>query len=387
MRKAAIVAAGQSAFGEFPKKSIKELFVEAYRDMLGAADVPLDPRRVQAAYVGSLGVGGFQLGQIAPLLTTYIGLGPIPVARVENACASGGFALYQAVLAVASGACDVALAAGVEKMRDLSSSKTRYWLGVSGDTEYERLAGLTFAGIYALMASRYMHEHRVGKKYLSMVAVKNHENGARNPKAHLRRKIALEEAMKAPDVAHPLNLYDCSPTSDGAAVAIVAAAELAREFTAKPVEIAGFGAGSDHLAIHDRETITSLRASVEAAKKAYEMAGISPADVQVAEVHDCFTIAEILAYEDLGFCPAGGAPRLLDEGATTLQGRLPVNPSGGLKSKGHPLGATGVAQAVEIFRQLRGEAKERQVKDAEIGLSHNVGGSGGSAVVFVYRAM
>jgi len=385
LRKVALVSAAQSRFGEFGPMGIKELFQEAYRETLEGLDYPLEGRRIQAAYIGSLGVGGFQLGQSAPLLTTNLGLGAIPSVRVENACASGGYALLEAIGAVASGEHDLVLAAGVEKMRDMSSSKGRYWLGVSGDTEYERLAGLTFAGIYALIASRYMYEYGAEKKHLAMVAVKNHANGVNNPKAHMRKAITLQQAMAAPNVAWPLGLFDCSLTSDGAACALVAPLEMAREFTRKPVAVVGYGAASDHLAIHDREVVTSLAASVEAGRRAMAMAGIGPGDIQVAEVHDCFTIAEILAYEDLGFCGRGQAPRLLEEGFTLPGGRVVVNPSGGLKSKGHPLGATGIAQAAEIFHQLRDECGARQVKGAHTGLSHNVGGSGGSASVVIYQ--
>lgn len=384
MRDVAIVAAGQSKFGEFPQKSIKELFAEAFDDMKSSLDGALDPHLIEAAYVGTLGVGGFQLGQPGPLLAKHVGLGNIPVTRVENACASGGFALLSAVLAVESGQYDVVLAAGVEKMRDTSAMQGRYWLGVSGDTEYERLAGLTFAGIYAVMASRYMHEYRVPKKYLSMVAVKNHSHGVLNPKAHFQRKITLEQAMEAANVAYPLNLFDCSPTSDGAAAVLVTSLERAREFASSPVKVLGFGAGTDYLAIHERRSVTGLEAARIAATKAFSMAGVSPSDIDVAEVHDCFTIAEIMAYEDLGFAERGEGWKLLETGETALGGRMPVNPSGGLKAKGHPLGATGIAQAVEIYNQLGGKAEKRQVAGARFGLTHNVGGSGGAATVFIF---
>ena len=383
VRPVAIVGCGQSRFGDFPDLSIKELFAQAFQEMALSVDRGFDPTCVQAAFVGTLGVGGFQLGQPAPLLTGYMGLTGIPSLRVENACASGGFALMAAVQAVASGACEVALAAGVEKMRDLSGTQTRYWLGVSGDTEYERLAGLTFAGIYALMATRYMADYGMEHRHLSAVAVKNHRHGALNPKAHLRRTVTPEEAEAAPLVASPLRLFDCSPTSDGAACLLVVTGERAAEFTSRPVWVAGYGAASDHLAVHDRPSLTGLQASRRAARQAYAMAGISPVDVDVAEVHDCFTIAEIMAYEDLGWAETGQGFRLLEEGITELGGRRPVNPSGGLKAKGHPLGATGIAQVVEVFLQLRGQAGDRQVPGARIGLTHNVGGSGGTAVVFV----
>jgi acetyl-CoA C-acetyltransferase/acetyl-CoA acyltransferase len=232
-----------------------------------------------------------------------------------------------------------------------------------------------------------MYEYAIDRKYLSMVAVKNHGHGAMNPKAHVRRPISLEEAMSGPPVASPLNVYDCCPTSDGAAVVILARGDIAREFTDTPVFVKGMGTGADALAIHDRTDITGLKAVRDAASRAYSMAGIGPDQIDLAEVHDCFTIAEIMAYEDLGFCPRGEAAKLLDRGDTALGGRIPVNVSGGLKSKGHPLGATGVGQVCEIFDQLRGVAckPERQVRGARFGLAHNVGGSGGTATVLIFE--
>lgn len=385
MRRVAVVGFGQTPYGEFPTLSIKELFALAFKEMLATVDKGVDPEVIQALYLGSLGVGGFQLGQTAALLAGYVGLPGIATVRVENACASGGFAMLQAVQAVAAGIYDVVVAAGVEKMRDLSGTQVRYWLGVSGDTEYERLAGLTFAGIYALMARRYMGDYGIQHRHLSLVAVKNHKHAELNPKAHLRRPLTLEEAESSPFVAAPLRVSDCCPTSDGAACVLVVAEERVAEFTDRPVWVAGFGAASDYLAVHDRTSITRLDASHRAARQAYAMAGITPEEVDVAEVHDCFTIAEIMAYEDLGWAERGKGFHLLEEGATSIGGRLPVNPSGGLKAKGHPLGATGIGQVGEIFLHLRGEAGRRQVPGARVGLTHNVGGSGGTAVVFILR--
>lgn len=388
MEDVAIIGAGQTPYGEFVYKGVKELFTEAYLEMLKSVDRNFSPDMIQASYIGCLSCGnGFQLGQLAPLLMGYVGLPFVPATRVENACASGGYALYNAACAIASGKFDMVLAAGVEKMRDVSANKGRYWLGVSGDTEYERLAGSTFAGIYALMANRYMYEYGLTREQLSLVPVKNHRHGKANPKAQFRREITLEEAVGGIPVAYPFNIWDCSPTSDGSAVVLLCNARLAREFTDKPVYLTGFGAASDYLAIHDRNSITSLAAARQAANAAYAQAGVGPEDIDLAEVHDCFSIAEIIAYEDLGFCATGQAAQMLLEGHTALGGRLPVNVSGGLKSKGHPLGATGCGQACEIFHQLRGEVKEpsRQVPGATTALSHNVGGSGGTAVVCIYR--
>ena len=388
MRRVAIIGAGQTPYGDFPEAGVKELFASAFKEMLQSVDKGIDPRAIQQAYIGSLSAGsGFQLGQLAPLLMGYVGLPNVPAVRVENACASGGFALYNAINAVASGQCDIALAAGVEKMRDVSSTKAKYWLGISGDTEFERLAGLTFAGIYAIIAQRYMEEYGLTREQLAKVAVKNHYHGKMNPKAQFRQEITVDTVLKGAPVAAPFTVWDCSPTSDGAAVVLLCSEERAKEFTDHPVFVIGYGIGSDYLALHDRDSITSFKATRQASAKAYQMAGITPKEIDFAEVHDCFTIAEILAYSDLGFGEKGEVIRLLEEGDTYLGGRLPVNVSGGLKSKGHPIGATGCGQAYEIFNQLRGRAKnpERQLKNVEVGLSHNVGGSGGTAAVFIYR--
>jgi acetyl-CoA C-acetyltransferase/acetyl-CoA acyltransferase len=387
MTKVAIVGAGQSKYGEFPDKGIKELFFEAFKDMAVSVDKGLDPKGIEAAYIGNLGSGGFQLGNMSALVSEYAGLQYIPTMRIENACASGGYALVAAIMDVLSGTHKVALAGGVEKMTDVSGLKQKYWLGVSGDTEYERLAGTTFAGLYALIAQRHMHEFGTKREQLSSVAVKNHKNGAQNPKAQFQREITLEQAVKGPMVAAPLNLFDCCSTTDGASAVLVCDAEVAKQYTDTPVYVAGFGTSSDYLAIHDRVSTVTLEGTKKASERAYKMAGLTAKDIQLAEVHDCFTIAELLAYEDLGFCEKGKAGQYLDEGHTQISGDRPVNASGGLKSKGHPIGSTGTGQAYEMFNQLRGTVQKpsRQVKKAEIGLVHNVGGSGGTVSVTIMR--
>lgn len=384
----AIVGAGQTRFGDHVDKSVKELFAEAVRAMADSVERGWSPDRVEAAYIGSLSCGqGMQLGNFAPALMDYAGLPPVPALHVENACGSGGFALYQAIMAVASGQVQCAMAAGVEKMRDVSGEKGRYWLGISGDTEYERLAGLTFAGIFGLMASRLIADGAIQREDMARVAVKNHRHALLNPHAMLRREITMEQVINAPMVAAPLTGYDCCPTSDGAACVLVVDADLAPDFTECVVEVAGFGAASDTLALHSRADITRLTAANRAATAAYKMAGIRPQDLDLAEVHDCFTVAELVAYRELGFCEITEAGSRLAAGEFDLGGRLPVNVSGGLKAKGHPIGATGVSQAVELFHQLRGEADlpGRQVPGAELGLAYNMGGSGASATAFVLR--
>jgi len=383
MRDAYVIGAGQTAFGAMPAESYRSLFGTALDRALDSVSGGIDATAIDEAVVGTLGVGGRQLGLSAPAATEHAGLRGIPCSRIENACAASGYAVRQAVQAVRSGMADVVLAGGVEVMSDTSSDVTKYWLGVSGETEWERLTGTTFTGVYAQMASAYLEQYGATAEDLSRVAVKNHANGAKNPKAHLSFECSLDDAVDAPVVADPLNLYHCCPTSDGAAAVLVASEDIVEEYTDDPVRVAGVGAASDHVGLFQRETYTAIPASERAAGRAYDRAGIDPAEVDFAEVHDCFAIAELLAYEDLGFCDRGEAPRLLAEGVTDPDGDLPVNASGGLKSKGHPIGATGAGQVVEAFEQLTGRAGDRQIAGATRGLTHNVGGSGGAAVVHI----
>ncbi len=383
MRDAYLVGAAQTDFGSFPDESYRSLFRTAFEAACDSVPAGIDPDDVDEAFVGTLGVGGRQLGLSGPAVTEHVGLDGIPCTRVENACAASGFAGRQAVQAVKSGMADIALAGGVEIMTDTSSDATKYWLGVSGETEWERLSGTTFAGVYAQMADAHMAEYGTTSEHLSRVAVKNHSNGAKNPHAHLGFECSLEDAENAPVVADPLTLYHCCPTTDGAACALVVSEDVVDEYTDDPIRIAGVGAASDRVGLFQRDSYTSVPASRNAAEQAYEMAGITPDDIDFAEVHDCFAIAELLAYEDLGFCEPGEAGQLVESGETELGGERPVNTSGGLKSKGHPIGATGAGQLVEAYKQLSGNAGDRQVQGATRGLTHNVGGSGGAAVVHV----
>jgi len=385
MRDVYLIGAGQTAYGAFPERSYRELFAEAYERACDSVDRGLASSAIDEAIVGSLGVGGRQLGLSGPAVTEHVGLRNVPCSRIENACAAGGFALRGAVQAIRSGMADVALAGGYEVMSDMSNDVTKYWLGVSGETEWERLTGTTFSGVYAQMASVYLDTYDATVEDLARVAVKNHKNGAKNPKAHLGFECSLEDATNAPAVARPLNLYHCCPTSDGAAVALLASEDVVDEYTDERVRVAGVGAASDRVGLADRDSYVRLAATEAAAESAYADAGIEPDELDLAEVHDCFAIAELLAYEDLGLCGRGEAPQLLREGATGLDGELPVNTSGGLKSKGHPIGATGTGQVVELFEQLTGRAGERQLDEPRYGLAHNVGGSGGATVVSVFE--
>ncbi len=392
----ALLGAGQSRFGNHPH-GLKTMFRDAFEAALASigpardGDVGFERRLVEEAYIGSLGFGGAQLGNPAALLMEHVGLHGIPARRVENACASSGFAFRDAYRAIASGAADVVVAGGIEKMNDLDADHKRYWLGVSGDTEWERLAGLTFPGVYALMANRHMTEYGTTKEHLAAVAVKNHANGALNDKAQFQKEITLEKALTSMSVCDPLSLFDCCSTTDGASVAILASERVAEQWTDEPIWVAGSGAATDFLAIHDRPSLTELPATTRAyaeARRSAETSGydLSPEHIDVAEVHDCFTIAEILAIEDLGFCAKGDGGPFTAAGHTARSGGdgPAVNSSGGLKAKGHPLGATGTSQVVEVYQQLTGTAGDRQVPDARTALTHNVGGSGATCAVHLF---
>lgn len=387
MEKAAVIGVGQTRFGELIDKGYRELLLEAFNEAKNDVPKGFDADEVQSIFIGNLGCGGSQLGNLSSLAAESLGLIGVPATRVENACASSGYAFMLGAMAVSHGEYDCVLVCGVEKMRDVSGEKGRYWLGISGDTEWERLAGMTFPGNYALIASRHMYEYGTTREQLALVSVKNHKNGASNPKAQFQRSITLEAVLNSMMVAYPLTIFDCCPTSDGASAAIICRADLAKRYTDTPVYVVGYGAGSDTLAVHTRKDPTTLSASVKAANKAFTMANLEAKDIDVAEVHDCFTIAEICAYEDIGFCKKGEGGKFVMEGHTQIGGKIPINPSGGLKSKGHPIGATGTGQIYEIVKQLRGdtEKRNRQVSNAEVGLTQNVGGSGASAVVSILR--
>lgn len=381
--RAAIVGAGHTRFGIL-EAGPRALLRSAVDSALTSVDKGVERAGVGEAFLATLGFGGWQIGNASAVLAEEAEMTGIPTTRVENACASGGAAIRAAVRAVEHGERSLVLVAGLEKMTDVPNARRRYWLGVSGDTEWERSAGLTFAGVYGLIASRYLSEHAVGPEVLAEVAVKNHENGALNPNAQFQKRVTREEVLKAPRVAEPLGLYDCCPVSDGAAALLVASPEVARTFTDTPVYIDGVGAGSDSLAVQERAELTQFGATRWAADEAFHAAGVDRSAISFLEVHDCFTIAELLALEDLGFAPSGTAGVMTVGGETRRDGRLPVNPDGGLKAKGHPIGATGVSQAYEVFLQLRGAAGARQVSHPERALTHNVGGAGATASVTVF---
>jgi len=412
LRNVAVVGAGVSNFGNFPRKTNRELWVEAFLDTKNSVDNGIDQKEVEALFLGNYSSDLFEKqGHIAPLMADLVGLAPKAALKIEDACASSGVALRMGVLAIASGMYDVVCVGGTEKMNNLSTAEVTDVLASASDKHTEILGGSTFPGLYAAMATAHMAKYGTTPEMLMTYSIKAHNNGALNPKAQMpltvraimerRIKRSKEKGISIPlwgdeyeflkdnhynpMIAYPLRLFDCSLITDGASCIFLAAEDVAKKFTDTPIWIIGSGQGSDTFALDDRKTMTSLKAARVASQQAYKMAGLGPQDIQVAEVHDCFSIAEIIAIEDLGFFEQGTGGKVTQEGRTALDGDLPINTSGGLKTKGHPVGATGVAQAVEIFKQLRGEAEKRQVPDVEIGLTHNVGGTGGTAVVHIYR--
>jgi len=411
-RGVAVVGAGMSNFGAFPGKSSRDLFVDAFQEMRASVDKGLDPKDIEAFYLGNFSADLFE-GQahMAPILANWIGLSPIPAVRLEGACASSSVALRDAIFAIASGAYDMVLVGGVEKMTDLPIARVTDTLATAADMTYEVAAGFTFPGFYASMAVAYMEKYGATPETFMKVGFKNHENGALNGKAQFGARIAdvmeskkrraekkgrpiptwetemdfLKDDRANPMIAWPMRLFDCSPVSDGAASLLLVSEDIATQFTDNPLYIIGSGAASDG-ALHSRETITSVPAAKIAADKAYEMAGVSADDIKVAEVHDCFTIAEVLASEDIGFFAPGKGGAAAEAGETARNGLHPINTSGGLKSKGHPVGASGVGQVIEIWKQLRGQAGERQLAgDINLGLTHNVGGTGQTCLVHIFE--
>jgi len=380
-----IVSAGLSKFGKREGMYGREIFAEAVKEAFDRCP-NLDPKRdIEALIVGHMGESYEHQGHTGPTMLDWAGLLPKPATRVESACASSGAALRCGIFAVLSGLHDVVMVGGVEKMTHRATSDVTEFLAMASDFPFEQWHGMTFPGLYALIATAHMHRYGTTEEQMAMVAVKNHRHGALNPKAHMQKEVTLEQAMSSRMIAWPLKLFDCSLITDGASCLVLTKPEMARKFTDTPVHIIGSGQASDAIGLYEREEFTTLKAAKLAAQEAYRMAKIESRNVDVAEVHDCFTIAEIVAYEDLGFCKPGEGGSLLEKGVTTIEGELPVNTSGGLKSKGHPVGATGTAQAYEIYLQLTDQAERRQVKGAEIGLTHNVGGSGATATVHIYR--
>jgi acetyl-CoA C-acetyltransferase len=382
MRKVAVVGAGKTPFGAFADKDLRSLAMTAGTKALENART--GPDAIEAFYLGNFAGPQFtSQNHLAPWISTALGMKGIPSTRFEAACASSGSAFFHAFQAVSAGIYDVVMVAGVEKMTSQPTARVTEILAGAGDSQTEVLVGSTFPSLFAMIARRHMHDFGTKREHLSAVAVKNHENGALNPDAQMRKVITLEQAMNARPIAEPLNLYDCSLISDGAAAVVLCAADRAREFSDKPVKVLGVAQASDFVALDRKQDITTFPAVRAAAQGAYAMAGVGAEDIEFAELHDCFTIAEIVAMEDLGFVERGRGGFFSFEGGTRRGGEKPVNASGGLKSKGHPVGATGVAQICDIVQQLRCEAGERQLKRHSLGLAQNLGGSGATCVVTI----
>ncbi len=380
-----IVSAGLSKFGRLEGKCSREIFVEAAKEAFEKCP-NLDPvKDIEALFIGHMGESFEHQGHTGPILADWASLLPKPAIRIESACASSGVALRMGILAILSGMYNIVMVGGVEKMTHRTTMDVTEFLTMASDFPFEQWNGITFPGLYALMATAHMHKYGTTEEQMARVAVKNHHNGALNPKAHIQKEITLEKVMSSKVIAWPLKLYDCSLISDGASCLILTNPNIAKTFTDIPVHIIGTGQASDTIGLYERDEITTLKAGRLAGREAYKMAQVTPKDLDIIEVHDCFTIAEIIAYEDLGLCKPGEGGNLIDQNITNLGGEIPVNTSGGLKAKGHPVGATGTAQAYEIYLQLIGQAEKRQVSGAEIGLSYNVGGSGASATAHIFK--
>lgn len=380
MRKVAIVGAGMTPFAEHFGLGIKDLLPMAYAEAVAHVDKGIAKSEIQAAWFGELTTTD---GYPAGILADTLDLVDIPVTRVENACATGNDAVRNAALAIASGLYDVVLVVGADKVRESATNTTFWeWAGLTRDNAWDYPLGLVAPANFALHVTRYLHESPATREHMAMIAVKNHFHALKNPKAQLRYEITVEQVLAAPIVADPFGLYDCTPQSDGAAAVILAAEEVVDRYTDRPVWVRGVGIGMDRVMHQHKSDMTSFPPTVRAAKAAMSMAGVTPSDLDVAEVHDCFTGIELMSYEDLGFADRFEAYKLVESGENYVGGSIPINPSGGLKAKGHPPGATGVAQCYELFNQLRGEA-DNQVDGAQWALAHNIGGPTAVAAVTV----
>jgi acetyl-CoA acetyltransferase len=401
-----------SKFGVFPEKTSRDLFVEAFQELRQSVQKGFDPKDIEAFYMGNFTSDCFEnQAHLAPIVASWIGISPVASTRIEDACASGGVALRQGVLAIASGEVDVVLVGGLEKMTDLPGAKVTDALALAADSLFEIPAGFTFPGFYAAMATAYLDQYQADPDALLRVGIKNHENGGLNEKAQFNQSIKdvmiskqrkaaqkglpipewademafLKDPKANPMIAWPLRLFDCSPVSDGAAAVLLVSEEMTAKFTDEPIFVVGSGQASDG-ALAERASLSEVPAAAKASKHAYEMAGLTPDDIDFAEVHDCFTIAEIMAIEDLGFFPRGEGWKAAMNGQTARDGSHPINTSGGLKSKGHPVGASGVGQVVEVWKQMHGLAGERQLRgNLRHALTHNVGGTGQTCVVHIFE--
>ncbi len=382
-KRVAVIGAAYTKFDEHWDKSLRDLATEAGGRAL--KDAKLEGKELQALFIGNMSGGRF-IGQehLGALAVDQAGLTPIPATRCEGACASGSLAFRKAVMSIQSGDHEIVMAAGAEKMTDIKGESAVAALMGAGDHEWESAIGLTFSGLYALIARAHMKQYGTTREQLAMVSVNNHRNGALNPLAQHPYTVSLDDVLTSTMISDPLRLLDCSPITDGAAALVLASEESVKKLgIEKPIWILGTGQASDTLALHDRKSFTEMAATKAAAKMAYTKTGLGPEKINIAEVHDCFSINEILAIEDLGFCKKGEGGKFVEEGKIALSGEKPINTMGGLKSIGHPVGASGIRQIVDLTKQLRGEAGKLQINGAKIGLAQNVGGSGATAVVSI----
>ena len=385
METVCVLGAGSTKYGKLQDDSIADITTQASVQAIESAGI--DPKDVKAAYISNVfGVADKQV-HLGPVLMSNLGIPDRPSLSIESACGSGSVSFREAFANVAAGFYDCLVVTGVEKVTHTGTGWTTTYFSYCSDFFYEGQAGASFPGLFASMARAYLTEFDATEEDLARVAVKNHENGLLNPKAHLQKRISVDDVMGSAVVASPLKLYDCCPFSDGASSVILCSKEFARAHGGDHVEVIGSGRGGSPSALQGRDHMTTIPSTRIAAKAAYDMAGITPKDVDFAEVHDCFTIAEIVDTEDLGFFEKGKGVQAVREQRTDLNSEVSVNPSGGLKSKGHPIGATGVGQVVEVFDQLTGNAGERAVRDAKVGLTHNFGATGASCAVHIFQSV
>jgi len=384
VEKVCVIGAGSTKYGKLDD-SISDITIQASVDAIQSAGI--EPKEIKAGYISNVfGVADKQV-HLGPVVMSNLGIPERPSLTIESACGSGSVSFREAYANVAAGFYDVVLVSGVEKVTHTGTDWTTTYFSYCSDFFYEGQSGASFPGLFASMARAYLTEFKATEEDFAMVAVKNHENGLLNPKAHLRKKITVDDVMNSAVVASPLKLYDCCPFSDGASSVIICSEKFAKDHTKDYIEVIGSGRGGSPAALQGRQHLTTIPSTKLAAEAAYKMAGITPKDVDFAEVHDCFTIAEVIDSEDLGFFDKGKGVEAVREGQTKRNGQVPLNPSGGLKSKGHPIGATGVGQVVEVFEQLTGKAGERTVKDSKIGLTHNFGATGASCAVHIFQSV
>jgi len=384
VEKVCVIGAGSTKYGKLDD-SITDIAVQASVAAIESAGIK--PKEIDAGYISNVfGIADKQV-HLGPVIMSNLGISEKPSLSIESACGSGSVSFREAFANVAAGFYDAVLVTGVEKVTHTGTEWTTTYFSYCSDFFYEGQAGASFPGLFASMARAYLTEFNATEEDFAKVAVKNHENGLSNPKAHLRKKITVDDVMNSAVVASPLKLYDCCPFSDGASSVILCSEKFAKEHTKDYIQVIGSGRGGSPAALQGRNHLTTIPSTKLAAESAYKMAGLGPKDIDFAEVHDCFTIAEVVDSEDLGFFEKGQGAKAASEGRTKLNSEISINPSGGLKSKGHPIGATGVGQVVEVFDQLTGRAGEREVKDAKIGLTQNFGATGASCAVHIFQSV